>query len=139
MLFAALTSGAIRRALNSLPASLHHRRLQVRFSSKTILLIKGTRCSSHFPWVVGFSSLSGQEKSEVMPDSLQPHGLQPPRLLRPWDFPGKNTGVGCRFLLQGIFPTQGSNPGCALQAMLYPLSHQGSSNKPITSSHRNQG
>ena len=31
-------------------------------------------------------------------------------LLGPWDFPGKNTGVGCLFLLQGIFPTQGSNP-----------------------------
>ena len=29
----------------------------------------------------------------------------------PWDFPGKNTGVGCHFLLQGIFPTQGLNPG----------------------------
>ena len=40
-----------------------------------------------------------------------PHGLQPSRLLCPWDFPGKNTGVGCRCLLQGIFPTQGSNPG----------------------------
>ena len=33
-----------------------------------------------------------------------------PRLLWPWTFPGKNTGVGCPFLLQGIFPTQGSNP-----------------------------
>ena len=31
--------------------------------------------------------------------------------LRPWDFPDKNTGVGCHFRLQGIFPTQGSNPG----------------------------
>ena len=31
-------------------------------------------------------------------------------LLCPWDFPGKNTGVGCQFLLQDIFPTQGSNP-----------------------------
>ena len=31
------------------------------------------------------------------------------RFLCPWDFPGKNTGVGCHFLLQGIFPTQGSN------------------------------
>ena len=31
------------------------------------------------------------------------------RLLCPWDSPGKNTGVGCHFLLQGIFPTQGSN------------------------------
>ena len=35
-----------------------------------------------------------------MSDSLQPHGLQPTRLLCPWDFPGKNTGVGCHFLLQ---------------------------------------
>ena len=32
-------------------------------------------------------------------------------LLYPWDSPGKNTGVGCRFLLQGTFPTQESNPG----------------------------
>ena len=33
----------------------------------------------------------------------------PARLLCPWDFPGKNTGVGCHFLLQGIFLTWGSN------------------------------
>ena len=46
----------------------------------------------------------------VMPNSLQPHGLQPTRLLYPWDFPGKDTGVGCHFLPQGIFPTQGLNP-----------------------------
>ena len=46
----------------------------------------------------------------VMSDSLQPHRLWPTRLLCLWDSPGKNTGVGCHFLLQGIFPTQGSNP-----------------------------
>ena len=39
------------------------------------------------------------------------HGLKPTRLLHPWNFLGKSTGVGCHFLLQGIFPTQGSNPG----------------------------
>ena len=44
-----------------------------------------------------------------MSDSLRPHGLWPNRLFRPWDFPGKNTGVGCHFLLQGVFLTQGSN------------------------------
>ena len=33
----------------------------------------------------------------------------PTRLLCPWDSPGRNTGVGCPFFLQGIFPTQGSN------------------------------
>ena len=42
----------------------------------------------------------------VLADSLQPCGLQPTRLLHPWDFPGKNTGAGCHFLLQGIFPNQ---------------------------------
>ena len=36
----------------------------------------------------------------VMSDSSCPHGLQPTRLLHPWDFPGKNTGVGCHCLLQ---------------------------------------
>ena len=35
-----------------------------------------------------------------MSDSVRPHGLQSTRLLRPWDSPGKNTGVGCHFLLQ---------------------------------------
>ena len=42
---------------------------------------------------------------------LQPHGLQPARFLCPWDSPGKKTGVGCHFLLQGIFRTQGLNLG----------------------------
>ena len=42
----------------------------------------------------------------VMSNSLQPHGLQPARLLCPWDSPGKNTGVGCHSLLQGILPTR---------------------------------
>ena len=35
-----------------------------------------------------------------MSDSVQPHRRQPTRLPRPWDSPGKNTGVGCHFLLQ---------------------------------------
>ena len=64
----------------------------------------------------------------VVSDSLRPHGLQPTRLLCPWDSPGKNTGVGCHFLLQGIFPIQGSNL-CLLsllhwQAHSLSLSHQ---------------
>ena len=41
---------------------------------------------------------------------LQPYGLQPARLLCLWNFPGKNTGGGCHFLLHGVFPTQGLNP-----------------------------
>ena len=44
----------------------------------------------------------------------------------PWGFPGKNTGVGCHFLLQGIFPSQELNPSPALQEDSLPLSHEGS-------------
>ena len=46
----------------------------------------------------------------VVSNSLRPQGLQPTRLLHPWNSPGKKTGVGCHSLLQGIFPTQGLNP-----------------------------
>ena len=42
--------------------------------------------------------------------TLKPQGLQPARLLCPWSFPGKNTKVGCHFLLQGILLSQGLNP-----------------------------
>ena len=47
-------------------------------------------------------------------------------LFYPWNFPGKSTGVGCHFLFQGIFPTQGSNP-CLLhwQADSLSLHHLG--------------
>ena len=67
----------------------------------------------------------------VISDSLQPHGLQPTRFLCPWSFPGKNTGVGCHFPLQGIFLTKGLNP-CLLSLLYWwvdslPLSYQGSS------------
>ena len=55
------------------------------------------------------------EGYSVMSDYLRPHGLQPARLLCPWDSAGKNTGVGSHFLLQGIFPIQGLNP-CLLLA-----------------------
>ena len=39
----------------------------------------------------------------VVPNSSRPHGLQPTRLLRPWDFPGKSTGAGCHCLLRIYF------------------------------------
>ena len=54
----------------------------------------------------------------AMSDSLQPHGLQPSRLLWPWDFPGKNTGVGCHFLL---LPDPGIEPASPVpQKILIP-------------------
>ena len=66
-------------------------------------------------------------RHSVMSDSLWFHGLQPARLLCPWNCPGKNTGVGCHALLQGIFPTQVSKPCLPhCRQILYHLSYPGS-------------
>ena len=71
--------------------------------------------------------LSGIQENEseshsVLSDSWWPHGLY-----SPWNSPGQNTGIGNHSLLQGIFPTQGSNPGLAhCRWILYQLSHKGS-------------
>ena len=53
--------------------------------------------------------------------------IQPTRLLRPWNFSGKNTGQGCHFLLPGIFPTQGS------KSCLLCLLHWQADSLPLTS------
>ena len=79
---------------------------------------------------LGCSSIS----CSVMSTSLKPHGLQSTRLLCPWASPSKNTGVGCHFLLQAIFWTQGSNLGLLhCRQILYCLSHQGSLLRPYCS------
>ena len=60
-------------------------------------------------------------------DSLRPHALWPARLLSPWDFPGKNTGVGCHFLLRGSSQprdwTHNSYVFCIAGRFFIPLSH----------------
>ena len=62
------------------------------------------------------------ESPSVMSSSLRPHGLY-----SPWNCSGQNTGVGSLSLLQGIFPTQGSNPGLLhCRWILYWVSHKGS-------------
>ena len=71
--------------------------------------------------------LMGQVSHSVLSDSLWSHGLYLTRLLCPWNSPSKNTGVGCHFLLQGTFLTQGSNPGLLhCRQIFYHLSYQGS-------------
>ena len=63
-----------------------------------------------------------QSCRSVLSDSLQPHGFY-----SPWNSPGQNTEVGSFSLFQGIFPTQGSNPGLPhCRQILYQLSHKGS-------------
>ena len=81
--------------------------------------------SLHFAYP-GFNEQCKQYESEsescsVMFNSLRPHGLY-----NPWNSPGQNTGVGSLSLLQGIFPTQGSNPGLPLcRRILYQLRYKG--------------
>ena len=68
-----------------------------------------------------------------MSDSLQPHGLY-----SPWRSPGQNTGVGSHSLLQGIFATQGLNPGLPhCRQILYQLSQEGSQQGQLTNTKDN--
>ena len=69
-----------------------------------------------------FSDVMRSASRSVVSESLRPRGLY-----SPWNPPGPDTGVGSCSLLQGVFPTQGSNPGLPdCTWLLYQLSHQGS-------------
>ena len=70
------------------------------------------------------------ESCSVVSESLQPHGLY-----RPWNSPGQNIGVGSISLLQGIFPTQGLDPGLPhCRQILYQLSHSSVQFSSVTQS-----
>ena len=70
-----------------------------------------------------------------MSNSLRPHGLY-----SPWNSPGQNSRVGGLSLLQGIFPTQGSNPGLPhCRQILYQLSHKGSPRVEVNWPFRTKG
>ena len=71
---------------------------------------EGTVPVFRWPYLTPSTSFWVYSVASVVSYSLWPHGLKPARRLCPWDFPSKNTGVGCHSLLQGIFLTQGSNP-----------------------------
>ena len=85
------------------------------------------RASSHHPHLPATPmnwaqtvQVKWSESRPVVSNSLQPHGLY-----SPWNSQGQNTGVCSRFLLQGIFPIQGSNPSLPhFRQILYQLSHQ---------------
>ena len=73
-------------------------------------------CSQLFKFILGSGIAGLLLLFSYRPAQLfcDPMDCSPPRLLCPWSFPGKNTGVGCPCLLQGIFPIQGSNLSPAL-------------------------
>ena len=66
-----------------------------------------------------------------MSDSLQPYRMQQTRLLCPWDFLGKNTGVGCQALLQGILLDPGIEPAFPVAPALQADSFTTEPRKPL--------
>ena len=101
----------------SLPHPSYKAKLTVQ---KASLLNHSSTFQIIIPWSAMLSHL-------VVANSLPPHGLQPTRFLCPCNSPGKNTGGCYHALLQGIFPTPGSDPGLPnCRRILYRLSHQGS-------------
>ena len=83
----------------------------------------GTELTSRTSWAL--ASLLGKWKCKLL-SHVQLFAI--PCTIRPWNSPGQNTGVRRLSLLQGTFPTQGSNPGLPhCKRVLYQLSHKGSS------------
>ena len=87
-------------------------------------------CHLNTCWLFPRLAQNGDERerevTQLCPTLCDPVDCSLP-VLCPWDFPGKNTGEGCHFLLQEIFPTQRLNVGLLhCRQTLYCLSHQGS-------------
>ena len=97
---------------------------------KVMMLLESSSDVQNMGWKQIFQQTVLLLSGSVMSSSLRLHGLQPARLLCPWNFSTKNTGVGCHALLQGIFLTQGLNSSVRhllhCRQVLYWLSHCGS-------------
>ena len=103
----------------SLPGSSIHGIFQARVLEWDVIAFSNREMRN--PQLSGIQE-NESESHSVLSDSWWPHGLY-----SPWNSPGQNTGIGNHSLLQGIFPTQGSNPGLAhCRWILYQLSHKGS-------------
>ena len=111
--------------------NLHGRRIWKRM--KTCICITGSLC-----YIAETNKTLQIMRAQSLQLCLFPtYRLYPAKLLCPWSFPDKNTGVGCCALLQGIFLTQGLNPYLLhllhCRQFLYPLSHLGSPKSTIRS------
>ena len=99
----------------------------IKPSSLTSPTLTGRSFTTSATWEApGSARLQDTRESEshlAVSNSLRVHGLH-----SPWNSPGQNTGVGSFSILQGIFPTKGSNPGLPhCKWILYQLSHKGGS------------
>ena len=106
-------SAASQTAKENPPKMQYGVYIRLHHQQNFVLIKISTKFSFLLPW---------SESCSVVSNSLQPHGLY-----NPWNSLGQNTGVGSLSLLQGIFPTQGSNPGLShCRWILYQLSYEGS-------------
>ena len=116
-------------ALNPSICTVHFAKHILAISGPLFLLSSKPVSPAAF-FIYSLRSPVKSESCSVLSDSLRPHGV-----LSPWNSPGTNTGVGSLSCLQGIFPTQGLNPGLPhCRQILYQLSHQGSPRNPAGSS-----
>ena len=106
----------------------HSQKYHFKTSLGTSLVVQWLRVWACTAGGCGFYPWSGNYDTTCLKWRLLSRvRLQPHRLYIPWNSPGQNTGVGGLALLQGIFPTQGSNPGLLhCRWILYQLSHKGS-------------
>ena len=90
-------------------------------NGKLVLFVNGILffCNFEMTLLYPFSATASLCVCSVMSGSWRPHGLQPARLLCPWDFPGKNFGMGCHFFLQVVFLTHISCVSCIDRWILY--------------------
>ena len=104
----------------------------LKYSSLNNIIFESSTCKPELlRFQKSWSGGGGRLVGKLCP-TLLPHGLQSIRLLCPWHFPGKNTGVDCHFFLQGIFLTQGRTHISCTGRQSLPLRHQGSpSSNPV--------
>ena len=110
--------------------NLMHSKKVISYPQRLLLKVVLCPLPSYFisrsRWVGLKQSPLWREVTQSCLTLCNPMDCSPAKPLYPWDFPGKNTGVGCHFVLQEIFLSQGLNPvlpHCGQN--LYPLSHQG--------------
>ena len=109
-------------ALVSWPRGMWHSSSQTKDWTYTPYIRRWSRKWPDLQGSPSNSFLSESDSHSAVSDSLGCHGLY-----SPWNSPGQNTGVGSLSLLQGIVPTQGSNPGLPhCRQILYQLGHKGS-------------
>ena len=96
-------------------SSLYQCELNPQFNSISCKLIQQTQ---YLLRLVICKPYSAMQWCLVVSGSLWPHGLYPARLFCPWNFPGKNTEMGCHFLIQGNFPIPGIKPESSISPTL---------------------